>query len=302
MRGGQKPPLFTVSLRKTFMSKYYCMATGKYNKGVVTRESCLQCARDNFPPPCGFDFALLSRLLQSDRWNPLEVHVSDIISDCLRKTWLSKQGYEVDYPHNYLVVMHGSAVHAYIEGMAKDDEFYTAELNVSAKINGVDVLGTVDTIYHRPDNHVIIVDNKTTRNIQKKKLPKKEHVLQVSIYKYLLEQSTDYIVDECYISYIDLVGPSMCSRCHSYAIMSETGVICSSCGKPIDKGGHVGTELHLCETIDSDEIRQYLESRVKDIDTALHSDVMPEASPSFLCRYCPFCDSSLCPEGVETLF
>lgn len=274
----------------------------KYNLGYITKEECLACAkRWGGEQPCGLDYSLLKRIHQNDRWQPLEVHVSDILSECMRQIWFSKHNLNSEYPHHTLIRVFGTAVHKYLEDM--EDDYYIAEKNVKCTINGIDILGTVDTIYpSEEEGHVVIVDNKTKRNLKLNKLPDKRHTLQVSIYSYLLEEQEGVIVDRAYISYMDLVGPSRCSRCYAYVVPGENGeLLCPSCGKEL-KNAHMGAVLVPVEMFSRDYVEELLIEKSKVILDALEQDTLPEASPSFLCRYCPFLKTGLCKEGDDSLF
>jgi CRISPR/Cas system-associated exonuclease Cas4 (RecB family) len=138
------------------------------------QQYCLACAK-NRPAPCGYDFSLLNKVFeQSDRSG---IHVTDLLG-CLRRAYFSKVSPSPEYVSDMIIRTLGTLTHALLED--ESDEF---ESEIPVDHGGI--VGRVDLYYKDGD----VVDFKTTRWLDKTKLPYGEHEKQVNLYAWMLEQS-----------------------------------------------------------------------------------------------------------------
>lgn len=408
------------------------MASGKNNKGVITKQECLDCALANGTPPCGFDYTLLKYIYSKERYMEQKVHVSDIL-DCPRKAYFSKKFKLPIEPHKQLIVTFGTLQHQMLEEM--EDEYYHAEkilsnsgivgttdayykdgrivdykcslptdrinmadgtekiifdlkvgdkvlayneldnsfvestvsdifnggtqevfnikirdgneINVSGNhpimtqqgwvvakeltvfdkvvklsnnnkkssknitqfssllsdVVSVTSLGILPTIAIEVDKYHTyitsdIVTHNTTRNIDRRYLPRDKHKMQVNIYAHLLREE-GYPVTSAAIQYIDFMGPSKCPKHKAFVVPGNTGPKCPICGLE-QPDFHLGAMMLEVELLPPEEVAELVKEKTAYLQNALDNEIIPEPTPDFLCRYCPFVD--WCQEGKDSIY
>ena len=263
-----------------------CMASGPENKGVITKQECLDCALANGNPPCGFDYILLKYLYSKERYRKDEVHVSDILG-CARQAYFAKKFKLPVEPHKQLIVSYGTIQHELLEAM--EDDKFTAEQILSNS----GLVGTADVVYK--DGRLL--DYKTTRNINKKYLPRKKHKLQVNIYAHMLRQEGQEVKSVA-IQYMDFIGPSKCPTHKAFVVPGLEYPKCPICDLE-SPDFHMGALLCEVELMPEEEVGMIIEDSVSYLQTCLDEETIPEPTPDFLCRYCPFI--SWCEEGQNSI-
>lgn len=129
-----------------------------------------------------------------DRSN--EIHVSDLLYECVRRAWYSKKvGEVVADPHGLIAVWVGKKLHE----MPICDE-HEVEVKYTTQ-DGVEVVGRIDELCRSGDEYVII-DKKTTRQIPSK--PYDHHIKQTLYYAYMLQKQRGVRVGKVAILYIDV--------------------------------------------------------------------------------------------------
>lgn len=264
-----------------------CMASGEDNKGVLTQEACLDCALTNGTPPCGFDYTLLKYIYSKERYRADEVHVSDILG-CPRQAYFSKRFKLPMEPHKQLIVTFGTLQHQMLEEM--EDEHYSAEKILANS----GIVGTTD-VYYKDGR---IVDYKTTRNLDRRYLPRKKHKMQVNIYAHLLRQD-GYEVTSASIQYIDFMGPSKCPKHKAFVVPGNQYPKCPICDLE-QPDFHLGAMLMEIDLLPEDEVEELIKEKTDYLQHALDTEIIPEPTPDFLCRYCPFV--SWCQEGRDSIY
>jgi hypothetical protein len=156
------------------------------------------------------------------------------------------------------------------------------------------VVGTVDRYYPSLRR---IVDFKTTRWLKPENLPYGSHEVQANIYAYLMREN-GHEVDEAFIQYIDLSGPTKCRQCKLPVVPVPDGLACPNCGY-YPRGAHLGAVMFEINLMHPDEITAFVEQRRDSLTLSMELDQQPDAEPSFLCSYCKFLEQ--CPEGLTHL-
>ena len=255
-------------------------------KGILTTQECLSCARSG-NQPCGFDYALLRLLFDHDeteiRRN--EIHVTDI-TGCLKKAWYSKTVPKAEFVHEMLTRNLGTMLHNAIEG---SDEFVDSELPISE----CGIVGRSDLVYK--DGRLL--DLKSTRWIYPNRLPYGSHSLQVNIYAYLLKKAGRE-VNRLQIQYVDMSGPTKCRACKVPVRMVDGGYKCPKCGKWMNNA-HLGALLVDVDIMPDAEIEAIIDQRRNGLATALAMEIPPEQEPGYLCNYCPWAENECQPEVRE---
>jgi len=248
--------------------------------GVIDSKTCLECAVTSKTPPCGYSYPLLKAMLAGSEDRTGEIHVTDITS-CLRKSYFSKVNPEPPYIHDLLVLFIGNAVHKYIE-----DTNESSEIPVS---NG-DIVGKVDYF----DGETLI-DWKTTRWLSKDNLPYGSHEGQVNYYRKLLEGDGGNVKD-MFIQYIDMSGPTKCSKCKNTLRIIDGVTTCPTCFRQYPNG-HLGAVQMKVPHIDIDAD---LSERSHTLKTAIETNCPPAPEDSWLCRYCSVqdCEFATVKEAV----
>ncbi len=266
--------------------KTRCLATGE----ELTWAACLDCARGG-DQPCGWDYALLRAVKKHQERQRYGIHVSDVKS-CLRKAWYERTSLPaIEAPSESMYVMLGTMTHNILEG---SDHTVISEMPVSAKLNGYELLGTVDAYYPKLGR---IVDYKTTRRISKDKLPYGDHEAQVVIYAIMLRQM-GLRVESAAIQYIDLMGPAKCTYCKvGQLIPGQEIFTCKNCGTEVDahhQSIHAGAVTYEVDLSNADLLAEEIELRLTELNNALESHEPPVGEPAWLCRYCKFNEE--CPD------
>lgn len=239
-------------------------------KGEMEDDACLSCASTG-NQTCGYDYVVLRALYAHDNDRP-DVHVTDL-TGCLRKAWYSKSATFVEYPHSKYAMMLGTLVH---KGLELSDELMDSELPID--IEGI--VGRADVVYK--DGRLL--DLKTTRWLYPSKMPYGSHALQVNIYAYLLGKM-GRSVNRLQIQYLDMSGPTKCRKCKVPVIMVEGEFKCPNCQK-FFPDGHLGACLVDVRMMEYEEIKENLETRRNELQTALLAGMPPMREPGFLCGYC----------------
>lgn len=264
-----------------------CMASGDFNKGVITKEECLTCALKNgSDTPCGYDYILLKYIYSKTRYQKEKVHVSDILG-CARQAYFEKTVTLPVQAYRQLIVTFGTLQHQMLEEM--QDKYFDAE-----KILGNNgMVGTADVVYK--DGRLL--DYKTTRNINPKYLPQKKHKLQVNIYAHMLREAGEPVTSAA-IQYIDFMGPSKCAVHKSFVVPGNRYPKCPICGDE-RKEYHLGAVLKEVKLMPEYEVAQMVDEKVKHFQECLDNQTVPEPEPDFLCRYCNFLE--FCKEGRDAI-
>lgn len=252
------------------------------NHQTVSEGDCLHCSL-NRPAPCGYDYSLLLKVFQtSDRSG---IHVTDLLG-CLRRSCFSKTDPSPEYVSDKIIRTLGTLTHAILED---DNEVFSSEIPVSFN----EIVGSVDLYYGCGD----LVDFKTTRWLDKAKLPYGEHEMQVNLYAWLLEQ-TGKKVERLFIQYLDMSGPTKCRKCKIPLRMNEQNELaCPECGN-MPKTSHLGAALFEISKLPPEEVGEFAEKRKSVLVKCINNtEILPEAEPSWLCRYCAHV--ARCPEGQE---
>jgi CRISPR/Cas system-associated exonuclease Cas4 (RecB family) len=252
-------------------------------KGVMEKEACLDCALAG-SNTCGMDFSLLRALYGSHEDRDGEIHVTDLTS-CPRKVYLQKTAPEPEMPHKMLSLMKGNAVHGFLESHnGVPDSLSETELEFGG------VKGRLDLAYKTPAGKWRLVDYKTAKEIYPEFLPYGEHETQVNIYAYMLEKSGGPIVDEIFIQYIGMRGPSECKKCRQPYEWTADGYQCLTCGR-ISEKVHLGAMLVPVRKFSTMEMETVFNHRRDVMKKALEEKQLPAGEPGWLCKYCPFiCD------------
>ncbi len=258
------------------MSDSRCMATGE----VISWDACLDCALAG--APCGWSYGLLRKVRAHQARTRDGIHVSDLKSCLLKAYWHRTKPPVPAFPSESMYVLLGTMTHSLLEGA--DHNLWT-EVPVLMLVNGEWLYGTVDG-YETGLKRVI--DYKTTRYLDKTKVPYSEHADQVRIYAIML-RSMGLEVNAAQVQYIDLTGPSKCKSCKGKLIPAQEMFICQRCGREYGTDA-VHTGAHTCdiELGDLDSLQKEIEERIATLATALATNTAPEGEPGWLCDYCPF--------------
>jgi len=246
----------------------------------IEAEDCLKCSLDLVMPPCGYGYRLLATLFASENDRSNEIHVTDI-TGCLLKAYLDKRFPTPEFVHHKLVRWLGTAVH---DGLLRTDEHFQAEVPVGNEF----LMGRADTIYNNND----IEDVKTVRWYKPSNGIYGNHAHQVNIYRHLARKE-----GKLRIQYIDLSGPTRCSKCKVPVEMIDCVLQCPRCGYA-PRDAHLGAMQVEVLVMDADEVEDFIRSRTEILRNALESGIPPEAEPDWLCYYCPHaCEYSYNPQN-----
>lgn len=251
-------------------------------KGEMPAEACLSCGLTG-SSPCGYDYMTLKGLFDFDpSARRSEIHVTDLVG-CLRRAWYGKEFPAPEMPHALLYRQLGTIVH---RGLRSEDEF--GEWEVPLRMGGL--VGTADILYS--DGRLL--DIKTSRWVDRARLPYGSHALQVNMYRLMLERSGRK-VSRMQIQYIDLSGPHKCRACRATVQYVEGEYRCPSCLK-VFSNAHLGAVLFDVERMDDDELERQINERIQALQKAMETYTPPEPEPSFLCGYCAW--ANIC-EGAQ---
>jgi len=216
------------------------------------------------------------------------IHVSDLVG-CLRKAYYNRKVEEPEHIHHKIITMAGKAVHSYVE---LNDDNVTSEFPMSE----MGVTGTTDAIYSDGIT-TRIMDIKTVRKMSKHMLPWSSHTLQVNIYAALLRKKGAKI-DELFINYIDLNGPTKCSKCNLMVVAAEGGPKCPGCGMQ-KVSWHTGAYLVQVPMMEQDEVEQLIKTRTAELDASIDLGAEPAREPGVMCKFCKFIQ--LCQPEMENV-
>jgi CRISPR/Cas system-associated exonuclease Cas4 (RecB family) len=259
--------------------KVYCVG-GKYAE-PIEHEVCLECAyKDNGYAPCGFTYpflkAVFANATSEDRTK--EIHVTDL-NTCLRKAYWSKVGSsEIPHVHDLFYIFYGQAIHKAIEDALKDDPYYRTELTVGD--NGI--IGRVDALDEKTDT---MIDFKTTRGINLKKLPYGSHEEQMLSYYALASKKFKHML----LQYLDFRGATKCrgKNCpsHPNLVMMNGVPTCPVCGH-YNSNGHMGGYVYEVIPANNDNFRKELINRANILKNAIKKKVEPSPEPDYICQFC----------------
>lgn len=125
-----------------------------------------------------------------------EIHVSDLLYECIRRAWYSKRiGEVISDPQGLIAVWVGRKLHE----MPICDEH---EVPVKyTTVDGVEVIGRIDELCKDGDGYFIL-DKKTTRQIPNR--PYDHHIKQTLFYAFMLQKMRGVKVNKIGILYIDV--------------------------------------------------------------------------------------------------
>ena len=90
------------------------------------------------------------------------------------------------------------------------------------------------------------------------------------------------------IQYIDMSGPSKCSKCRGPVAPGEDGIlVCTRCGHSLPSW-HPGVAIVEVSLEDDKMIAEWIATRLGILQLSVEQEQMPEAEPSYLCDYCAF--------------
>lgn len=239
-----------------------------------------------------FDYGLLRALRAHQNREREGIHVSDIVS-CLRKAYYHRTvETSPTFPHESLYTFLGTMTHGMLEG--SDHKVWT-ELPIRADMGGVEIVGQADAYYPAQKR---LVDYKTTRYINPANLPYGNHVEQVQYYACILHDM-GLPVEQAFIQYIDLSGPTRCRYCKVGTLdPTPEFYICRNCGHEWERDDariHLGAVLVEAELPSMAFIRDRMTERIQTLIGSLAEETLPRGEPGFLCSYCPFreiCDAA----------
>ncbi|MDP2659712.1 MAG: PD-(D/E)XK nuclease family protein [Dehalococcoidia bacterium] len=165
-------------------------------KGKVDFHFCLRDAATQ-NQPCQFTYPVLKGMVHNERKLRHGIHVTSLLS-CLRKVVLEQRHDLYVSPEHSYWPFRGQLAHAIVQ-MAQEENAVT-ERTFKRQVEGITIVGTPDVIY--PEKN-LLVDYKTTAMVPKKG-PYPQHVLQVNIYRWLVQ--AHYHVDRMEIVYLDMKG------------------------------------------------------------------------------------------------
>lgn len=263
----------TPTFNKMNSDKILCSA----GQGEMTKEACLGCALA-LQNRCGFDYSVLKAMFQDKERTG--IHVTDL-TGCLRQAYYAKVEAPLEYPHEMLTRFLGTGIHHYVESFLVEPEILKTEVPV----NAYGLVGSVDLYYIYHNGRV--VDLKTTRWLKLDKLPYGSHVKQVNIYAALLRAQGEP-VNSAAIQYIDMSGPSKCSKCRGPVAPDEGGVmICTRCGHSLPTW-HPGVATVEVALENDAMVAEWIATRLKILELSIEQSQAPEAEPSYICDYCAF--------------
>lgn len=257
-----------------------CISTGE----TLAWDECLSCALAG-ANTCGWDYGLLRAVQQHQARERNGIHVSDVKSCLLKAYWQRTKEAEVSPPSESMYTMLGTLTHALIEG---SDHQVWAEVPVTMVVKGTPLYGTVDAYYPEQGR---IVDYKTTRYINKSKLPYGDHEAQLRIYAVMLRKM-GLKVESAAIQYIDLTGPARCRYCKTGRLIPGLEIYtCENCEREWsaqDEQIHSGACLYEVSLEGLEHVEDEIQARVSELQACLTSKQEPVGEPGWLCAYCPF--------------
>lgn len=187
--------------------------------------------------------------MEEDRGD--DIHVSDLVYDCLRRPYYARKEKEFVEDiiadgldeHTLLTFWIGKKVHE----MSMSDEH-----EVPVMFGGV--VGRIDEIV-KIGNKEYIVDKKTVRREVKNAYS--HHIKQIEYYSALLFAQTGREINDGMIIYIDV------NNCSVNPIVVK-----------LEK--------------DKAKLLLEIENKYKTLKNALEKDILPKACPSWLCNYCRY--------------
>lgn len=205
---------------------------------------------------------------------------ASMIGSCPRKAWLElKHDFYLPLEDLYWASFRGSLRHLALARYAEVHKNFVIEKRFAAKVGGIEISGAVDA--YDPQNRALL-DWKTCKFISPKNLPYGEHLLQVNIYRLLLE-ANNLPVDSISIVYMDSSGWA------EVELSEDGGTI-----KYYEKGQRKTASLNAFMK-PAQKTAEEIAPRVQVLHQAFHNDIEPPAEPSFLCdlnnrekkSYCP---------------
>lgn len=169
-------------------------------KGKVSFEFCLADAATH-RQPCQFTYPVLKGMVANEEKEREGIHVTSLLN-CLRKVVLDQRHELYLSPEQTYWAFRGQLAHSIVE-LAQTDSA-VVERKFTREVEGITIVGTPDVIY--PDKG-LLVDYKTTA-MTPKKGPYPHHVLQVNIYRWLVQ--AHYRIDRLEIVYLDMKGTVRC--------------------------------------------------------------------------------------------
>ena len=186
--------------------------------------------------------------LEEDRSS--EIHVTDLVYDCLRRAYYEKTDGQIASEDSALVLWIGKKLH--------ETEFagceHEKELSFSAE--GVTIVGRADEVCRTGDGWYVVIDKKTCRRVPSS--PYEHHVKQLEMYAAVLKYVYGYDVRAVAVLYIDVSN-------------LESKVYVKSVSE-------MGLKAVLNEMLD----------KAQRLKKALEGEKPPEARPHWLCKYCPY--------------
>lgn len=254
-------------------------------KGELTTDECLSCAKSG-GNVCGYDYSLLVMLYQNGQMRP-DIHVTDLTM-CLRMSYLNKKDPSPEAVGSLINMTSGTMFHAVSENALSEE--YISEIPV--EWDGL--VGRVDLYYPKKKR---VVDLKTKRWVDATLDTSTHHEWQVRIYGYMLEKS-GRPVDELFIQYIDLAGPSKCSSHKDARLILDGGYwTCPVCGRQNPKW-HGGAILRRVAKYPDARVEEFIMDRKGVLQKAMDEDIAPPAEVGWICGYCPHSKfSEKCYEG-----
>jgi hypothetical protein len=167
----------------------------------VSFEFCLADAATH-KQPCQFTYPILKGMVLNERNERNGVHVTSLLN-CLRKVALDQQHDLYVSPEHTYWAFRGQLAHSIVE-LAQTDSA-VVEHTFTREIEGITIIGTPDVIY--PDKR-LLVDYKTTASAPRWG-PYPQHVLQVNIYRWLVQKY--HRIERLEIVYLDMKGTVRCA-------------------------------------------------------------------------------------------
>jgi len=189
------------------------------------------------------------RELEEDRTQ--EIHVTDLVYDCLRRAYYSKKHpiHAADEA-SALVLWIGKKLHETI--VCEDGHEVEVELQIADEVS---VKGSIDEMC-QIDGYTVIIDKKTTRNIPSK--PYDHHVKQVKIYAMILYKTRGIRVQYGGILYIDV--NNLYSKLYMFPV----------------------------QMLEIEQLYNEVVEKAWKLYIAMKENTAPEAEPGWICKYCPY--------------
>lgn len=169
-------------------------------KGKVSFEFCLADAATQ-RQPCQFTYPILKGMAANEEKQRSGIHVTSLLN-CLRKVVLDHRHDLYVSPEQTYWAFRGQLAHSIVE--LAQTEGAVVEQTFTREVEGIPIIGTPDVIY--PDRG-LLVDYKTTAMVPKKG-PYPHHILQVNVYRWLVQKQ--YRIDRLEIVYLDMKGTVRC--------------------------------------------------------------------------------------------